>query len=158
MRAAGTPPVVPRFTNHFTNGPVRVVDVAVRPVNVLAFCAGGGGLERGITFVVSGAQLGNAGQRGAYAAATLLARIAIVTLDTATIWGDVTTLEGQPRRGEAERHVVSAAEIDAPEERKTAFIVADARCGPDVLGDQMTAIWRTPKALANETSEAARAM
>ncbi len=69
-------------------------------LNVLALCAGVGGLELGV-------RLGSGGQtrtvcyveREAYAAGVLAARMEDGTLDQAPIWSDLATFDGRPWRG-----------------------------------------------------------
>src|SRR5262252_3402623 len=66
----------------------------------MALCAGAGGLELGLRIA-----LGDDYrcvvyvEREAYAAATLVARMADQTLDTAPVWDDLSTFDGKPWRG-----------------------------------------------------------
>jgi DNA (cytosine-5)-methyltransferase 1 len=73
----------------------------------MALCAGAGGLELGLHIA-----LGDDYrcvvyvEREAYAAATLVARMADQALDTAPVWDDLTTFDGKPWRGSVD--IVSA--------------------------------------------------
>lgn len=69
-------------------------------LNGLAICAGVGGLELGLTFAL-GDRYRCVGyvERDAYAAATLVARMADASLDSAPIWDDIATFDGRPWRG-----------------------------------------------------------
>jgi len=66
----------------------------------MALCAGAGGLELGLRIA-----LGDDYrcvvyvEREAYAAATLVARMADQTLDTAPVWDNLSTFDGKPWRG-----------------------------------------------------------
>ena len=68
-------------------------------MNVLALCAGVGGLEMGVRLACPEAKLVAAVEREAYAAAVLVARMEEGRLDPAPIWSDLRTFEGARWRG-----------------------------------------------------------
>lgn len=68
-------------------------------VNVLALCAGGLGLERGIRTVLRGARVVVAVEGEAYAAANMAAAMEAGAVDAAPIWADVCTFDARPWRG-----------------------------------------------------------
>lgn len=69
-------------------------------MNGLAICAGIGGLELGLHLALPGAYRTVCFiEREAYAAATLVARMADAALDQAPIWDDLTTFDSRPWRG-----------------------------------------------------------
>lgn len=74
-------------------------DMAVRPWNVLSFCAGVGGLELGICI----AEPGSCGvayvEREAAAAASLVASMEAGWFHPAPVWSDAGTFDGRPWRG-----------------------------------------------------------
>ncbi|WP_085558224.1 DNA cytosine methyltransferase [Azospirillum agricola] len=77
-------------------------DLAVsssRPLRGGAFCAGGGGLELSLHIAIPGYRTVVYVEREAYAAATLVARMADAALDQAPVWDDVATFNGRPWRG-----------------------------------------------------------
>lgn len=77
--------------------------MAARPLRRLALCAGGAGLELGIDLALEhlGVRARTVGyvEREAFAAATLVARMAEASLDDAPVWDDVTTFDARPWRG-----------------------------------------------------------
>ncbi|MGH7261519.1 MAG: DNA cytosine methyltransferase [Nitrospiraceae bacterium] len=68
-------------------------------VNVLALCAGIGGIELGLKLVCPSARTICYVEGEAYAATTLVARAEEGFLDPAPIWSDVRTFDGKPWRG-----------------------------------------------------------
>ncbi len=68
-------------------------------MNVLALCAGVGGLELGIRLAVPTARTVCYVEREAVAATILVARMEDGLLDEAPIWDDVGTFDGKPWRG-----------------------------------------------------------
>jgi hypothetical protein len=76
------------------------MNVAVRPLNGLALCAGGGGLELGLRLALGDAYrcVGYV-EQAPFAAATLVARMADQALDDAPVWDDVASFDGRPWRG-----------------------------------------------------------
>ena len=69
-------------------------------MNVLALCAGIGGLELGIGIAVPGGVRTVAYvERESYAAATLVARMEEQALDPAPVWADLTTFDARAWRG-----------------------------------------------------------
>lgn len=68
-------------------------------MNGLALCAGAGGLELALHIADPGYRTVCYVEREARAAATLVARMADETLDSAPIWGDVTSFDGRRWRG-----------------------------------------------------------
>lgn len=91
----------------FQNGVPRV---ALRPSNReelrgIALCAGIGGLELGVHIAEPGYRTVCYVEREAYAAATLVARMADEALDNAPIWDDVASFDGRPWRGKV--HLVA---------------------------------------------------
>lgn len=78
-------------------------DVMIKFAPVLhgmALCAGAGGLELGLRIALGdGYRCVVYVEREAYAAATLVARMADEALDTAPVWDDVVTFDGRPWRG-----------------------------------------------------------
>lgn len=68
-------------------------------MNVLALCAGAGGLELGVSIAEPGARSVCYVEREAHAAATLVARMEDAALDRAPIWDDVGTFDGTAWRG-----------------------------------------------------------
>ena len=73
--------------------------MAPRAINGLSLCAGIGGLDLGLGLAVPGYRTVGYVERDAYAAATLVARMADQTLDTAPVWDDLSTFDGRPWRG-----------------------------------------------------------
>lgn len=72
----------------------------VRPLNVLALCAGAGTLELGVHLATGGrTRVVCSVERNAFAAATLVARMEDEALDQAPIWDDLCTFDGRPWRG-----------------------------------------------------------
>ncbi len=71
-------------------------------MNVLALCAGVGGLELGIKLAMPDARTVCYVEGEAYAAAVLVARMEDKTLDEAPIWSDITTFRGKPWRGKVD--------------------------------------------------------
>lgn len=70
------------------------------PVYGMALCAGAGGLELGLRIALNDDyRCVVYVEREAYAAATLVARMADQTLDQAPVWDDVATFDGRPWRG-----------------------------------------------------------
>lgn len=66
----------------------------------LALCAGAGGLELGLKLALGeGCRTVCYVEREAYAAATLVARMADASLDTGPVWDDLGTFDGRPWRG-----------------------------------------------------------
>ncbi|BAE50555.1 Site-specific DNA methylase [Paramagnetospirillum magneticum AMB-1] len=65
----------------------------------MALCAGAGGLELGLHIALPGYRTVGYVEREAGAAATLVARMADASLDTAPVWDDVATFDGRPWRG-----------------------------------------------------------
>ena len=72
-------------------------------MNGLALCSGIGGIELGLRLAI-GESYRTVGycEREAYAAATLVARMANETLDCAPIWDDITTFPCEPYRGKVD--------------------------------------------------------
>lgn len=68
-------------------------------MNGLALCAGIGGLELGVGLAVPGYRCVGYVERDAYAAATLVARMADEALDQAPIWDDLESFDGRAWRG-----------------------------------------------------------
>lgn len=68
-------------------------------MNVVALCAGYGGLELGLRGVWPEARTVCYVEREAYAAAVLVAQMGRGGLDTAPVWSDLDTFEGGPWRG-----------------------------------------------------------
>jgi DNA (cytosine-5)-methyltransferase 1 len=68
-------------------------------VNVLALCAGAGGLELGVKLAVPGARCVGYVERDAFAAAVLVARMEDAALDSAPVWDDVADFDGRSWRG-----------------------------------------------------------
>lgn len=73
--------------------------MAIRPINVLSLCSGIGGLELGIRLAEPRARTVCFVEWEAYAAATLVARMADKALDSAPCWDNVKTFDGRPWRG-----------------------------------------------------------
>jgi hypothetical protein len=73
--------------------------VAVRPYNLLELCAGVGGLGLGVHIAVPGARGVAYVEREAYAAATLVARMAAGDLAEAPVWSDLATFDARGWRG-----------------------------------------------------------
>lgn len=71
----------------------------------IALCAGVGGLELGIHVAEPGYRTVCYVEREAYAAATLVARMADEALDNAPVWDDVASFDGRPWRGKV--HLVA---------------------------------------------------
>lgn len=65
---------------------------------VLSLCSGYGGLDLGVEFAIGGKPVCYV-EREAYAAATLVARMADKTVPQAPIWDDVKTFDGKAWRG-----------------------------------------------------------
>lgn len=65
-------------------------------MNGLAVCAGVGGLELGVSLAVPGYKTVCYIEREAFCAATLVARMEDKTLDSAPVWDDLTTFDGNP--------------------------------------------------------------
>lgn len=63
-------------------------------MNVLALCAGVGGLELGVRMAEPSARVICYVEREAYAAAVLVARMADKTLDSAPVWSDIRSFSG----------------------------------------------------------------
>lgn len=77
-----------------------MLDVAVPPLNVLALCAGAGGLELGVGLATGGrARPVCYVEREAFAAADLVARMEEASLGVAPVWDDLATFDGRPWRG-----------------------------------------------------------
>ncbi|WP_319764441.1 DNA cytosine methyltransferase [Maridesulfovibrio sp.] len=69
-------------------------------MNGLALCAGGGGLEAGLSLVLPDQyRTVCVVERQAYAAASLVARMGKAGMDEAPVWDDVKTFDGKPWRG-----------------------------------------------------------
>lgn len=80
------------------------MNVALRPldrgsVTVLSTCSGAGGLDLGIRIAEPRARTVCYVEREAYAAATLVARMADKALDCAPVWDDLQSFDGRPWRG-----------------------------------------------------------
>lgn len=73
--------------------------MAIRPIRILALCAGVGGIELGIRLAVPSARCVCYVEGEAYAAAVLVARMGDQALDEAPVWSDVGTFDGVPWRG-----------------------------------------------------------
>ena len=71
-------------------------------MNGLALCAGVGGLELGIGLAEPGYRTVCYVEREAYAAATLVARMADGCLAPAPVWDDLATFDGRPWRGKVQ--------------------------------------------------------
>jgi len=69
-----------------------------RSVNVLALCAGGGGLDLGLRLAVPEARAVAYVEREAFAAAHLAAAMEAGALDVAPIWADLRTFDARPWR------------------------------------------------------------
>jgi DNA (cytosine-5)-methyltransferase 1 len=78
---------------------------AQSPLNGLALCAGVGGLELGLHIAESRYKTVCYVEREAFAASTLVARMADKALDPAPLWDDVTTFDGRPWRSKV--HLVT---------------------------------------------------
>lgn len=70
-------------------------------LHTIALCAGGGGLELGLSLVADTKVICFV-EREAYAAATLVARMEDEALDPAPVWDDLTTFDGKPWRGKVD--------------------------------------------------------
>jgi DNA (cytosine-5)-methyltransferase 1 len=70
--------------------------VAIRSINILSLCSGIGGLELGIKLAEPRARTVCYVEWEAYAAATLVARMADKTMDSAPIWDNVKTFDSRP--------------------------------------------------------------
>ena len=92
-------------------------------MNVLALCAGIGGLELGIARAVPGSRVVVAVEGEAFAAATLVAKMEAGILAPAPIWSDVRTFDARPWRGVVD--IVTAGYPCQP------FSCAGARRGTD---------------------------
>lgn len=68
-------------------------------MNVMALCAGAGGLELGLELAVPTASTVAYVEGEAYAAAILVARMEAGDLDHAPVWSDLRTFDGRPWRG-----------------------------------------------------------
>lgn len=77
-------------------------DLALRPLNGLALCAGHGGLELGMHIVAPEYQTVCYVEREAYAAASIVARMEDAALDIAPVWDCVKTFDGRPWRGKVD--------------------------------------------------------
>jgi DNA (cytosine-5)-methyltransferase 1 len=73
--------------------------MAVRPYNVVELCAGVAGLGLGIHVAVPSARTIAYVEREAYAAATLVARMAAGDLAEALVWSNLATFDGRSLRG-----------------------------------------------------------
>ena len=73
--------------------------MAIYPTNVLALCAGVGGLDLGVMLAVPGASWVCHVEGEGYVAAVLAARMEEGLLDQAPIWDNVATFDGKPWRG-----------------------------------------------------------
>lgn len=87
-------------------------DVALRPLHVLALCAGVGGLELGIQLARPDARCVAYVEREAYAAATLVARVEDGSLHPAPVWSDLATFDARPWRGRV--HCVASGDPCQP--------------------------------------------
>jgi site-specific DNA-cytosine methylase len=76
-----------------------VHDVALRPWNILSFCAGVGGLELGIRIAEPGARGVAYVEREAAAAASLVASMEAGWFHPAPVWSDAGTFDARPWRG-----------------------------------------------------------
>jgi DNA (cytosine-5)-methyltransferase 1 len=105
------------------------VNVDLRPVNVLALFAGGGGLERGIRLAAPRARVVCAVEVEAYACAALARSMEAGELDACPVWTDVRTFDGRPWRGRV--HLVAGGFpcTDLSNAGKQAGIVAGTRSG-----------------------------
>lgn len=70
--------------------------------NGIALCAGAGGLELGLHLLLPDYRTVCWVERDAYAAATLVARMADKALDEAPVWSDLRTFDGRPWRGKVD--------------------------------------------------------
>lgn len=70
--------------------------------NGIALCAGAGGLELGLHLLLPNYRTVCWVERDAYAAATLVARMADKALDEAPVWSDLRTFDGHPWRGKVD--------------------------------------------------------
>jgi DNA (cytosine-5)-methyltransferase 1 len=68
----------------------------------IALCAGAGGLELGLHLLLPGYRTVCWVERDAYAAATLVARMADTALDEAPVWSDLRTCDGSLWRGKVD--------------------------------------------------------
>lgn len=71
-------------------------------MNVLALCAGGGGLDLGLRLAVPEARTVAYVEREAFAAAHLVAAMEAGALDAAPVWSDVRTFDARPWRGKVD--------------------------------------------------------
>jgi DNA (cytosine-5)-methyltransferase 1 len=71
----------------------------------ISLCAGVGGLDLGLHLAVPGYRTVGYVERNAYAAATLVARMADASLAPAPVWDDLRSFDGSPWRGRV--HLVS---------------------------------------------------
>lgn len=72
----------------------------------ISLCAGVGGLDLGIHLAEPGYRTVGYVERNAFAAATLVARMADASLGAALVWDDLRSFDGRPWRGRI--HIVSA--------------------------------------------------
>jgi len=73
--------------------------VDLRPLNVLSFCAGAGGLDLGVRLAVPASRTVCYVENEAYACGVLVARMEEGALDPAPVWTDLRTFDGKPWRG-----------------------------------------------------------
>lgn len=73
--------------------------MAVRPINMLSICTGGGGLDLGIELALPCARSVCLVEREAFAVAHLVAAMQQGLLDEAPVWSDARTFDGRPWRG-----------------------------------------------------------
>ncbi|MGE4281999.1 MAG: DNA cytosine methyltransferase [Magnetospirillum sp.] len=73
--------------------------MALRPLNAIALCAGGGGLELALRIAEPRYRCVCFVEQEARAAATLVARMADQALDQAPAWDDLKSFDGHPWRG-----------------------------------------------------------
>ncbi len=91
-----------RFRKEAVKAPRRLALQGGNGLNVLALCAGIGGLELGVKIACPSARCVCYVEGEAYAASILIQRMAEKSLDEAPVWSNVRTFDGNPWRGKVD--------------------------------------------------------